>query len=60
MIQAYPGAAKLRAIQSDQPLADGRVYVADRADSDPSRTASMARLFERVTSSMGYFSALRD
>jgi DNA-binding transcriptional LysR family regulator len=60
MIQAYPGAAKLRAIQSDQPLADGRVYIADRADSDPSRTASMARLFEHVTSSMGYFSALRD
>ncbi len=60
MIQAYPGAAKLRAIQSDPPLADGRVYVADRADSDPGRTAAIARLFERATGSMGYFNGMQD
>lgn len=57
MIQAYPGAANLRAIQSDPPLADGRVYVADRADSDPIRTSAIVRLFEQVTSSIRYFSS---
>lgn len=56
MIQAYPGATKLRAIQSDPPLADGRVYVADRADSDPTRTSAIARLCKQVTRAIGYFS----
>ena len=60
MIQAFPGAAKLVAIQSDPPLADGRVYVADRTDSDPARTSTIARLFERVTAAMGYFDAAQD
>lgn len=57
MIQAFPGNTKLTAIQSDPPMAVGRVYIADRTDSDPSRTSAVAQLFERVTTSMGYFSA---
>ena len=55
MTEAYRMAGTLVALTSDPPLADGRVYVADRVTADPARTAAIIRVFEDVTQSIGYF-----
>lgn len=55
MIEAYPLADTINTLVSRPPLADGRVFIADRATSDPARTTALIRVFERVTRSMEYF-----
>jgi DNA-binding transcriptional LysR family regulator len=55
MIEAYRSAGGMSPIASDPPLDDGRVYVADRITADQARTATMIRVLEDVTRSIGYF-----
>lgn len=56
MIEAFPSAGAIATFQSDPPLQSGRVYVADRADSDHARAAAIVRALEAMTRAMGYFS----
>jgi len=56
MVQAYPSSGAIATFQSSPPLQAGRVYVADRVDSDHARTAAIVRSLENVTRAMGYFS----
>jgi DNA-binding transcriptional LysR family regulator len=55
MIEAYQMAGPLLALASDPPLADGRVYMADRVTADPARTAAVFQVFDAVTKAIGYF-----
>ncbi|WNJ93138.1 LysR family transcriptional regulator [Bosea sp. 685] len=57
MVEAFPSGGSIMTFQSDPPLQPGRVYVADRADSDHARTAAVIRVLETVTREMDYFSA---
>ena len=56
MVQAYPSNGAIATFQSSPSLQAGRVYVADRADSDHARTAAIIRSLENITRAMGYFS----
>jgi DNA-binding transcriptional LysR family regulator len=56
MVEAFPSRETIMTFQSDPPLQPGRVYVADRADSDHARTAAVIRVLEAVTREMDYFS----
>jgi len=55
MVEAYQAAGNIVAIASDLPLEDGRVYVADRAMADQTRTTAIIRVLEEMTQSIGYF-----
>jgi len=54
MIETY-GAGTIAAIETDPPLAIGRVYVADRVTADPERTGAVLRVLEETTRELGYF-----
>jgi DNA-binding transcriptional LysR family regulator len=56
MVEAFPSTGAIMTFQSEPPLQAGRVYVADRADSDHARTAAVIRILEAVTREMDYFS----
>jgi DNA-binding transcriptional LysR family regulator len=55
MVEAFPAAGAVVTFQSDPPLQSGRVYVADRTDSDHARTATIVRTLEGLTRAMDYF-----
>jgi DNA-binding transcriptional LysR family regulator len=57
MIECYPSVGAIKPLLSIPPVADGRVFVADRGTSDLARTAALIRTFERATGSIAYFSA---
>jgi hypothetical protein len=56
MVEAFPSGGTIMTFQSEPPLQAGRVYVADRADSDHARAAAVIRVLETVTREMDYFS----
>jgi DNA-binding transcriptional LysR family regulator len=55
MVETYRAASNLVAIDSNPPLEDGHVYVADRAMADQTRTAALTRVIGEMTRSIGYF-----
>jgi DNA-binding transcriptional LysR family regulator len=55
MVAAFPSGGGIMTFQSSPPLQPGRVYVADRTDADPTRTAAIIRSLEAVVRSMEYF-----
>lgn len=55
MIEAYPAAGAIAMLSSRPTLVDGRVFVADRATADQSRTNALLKSIEKATDKMGYF-----
>ncbi|MEP7456589.1 LysR family transcriptional regulator [Phyllobacterium sp. SB3] len=55
MIEAYPLAETIAILVPRPPIADGRVFIADRTTSDAAKTTALIRIFERVTRSLKYF-----
>lgn len=55
MIEAYPAAGAIAMLSSRPVLVDGRVFVADRATADQSRTNALLKSIEKATDKIGYF-----